>query len=137
MQSLLEKCVALNVLRVVHLSTYYLQCSYYWPNIYARESDDYEMFCKEFPFPVYCNSKHRAELILKDFSGLIPFFISHNEKAFNLDKHDDLQVLIARCGALYGEGDCSSLICDAICFQERLSAIPLIGDQGGILQVIK
>jgi len=63
--TLVQKCKANGISKLVHLSSVYLQCSARWPNVYGRECEDYSKFQSEVPFPVYCESKSKAEQIIQ------------------------------------------------------------------------
>ncbi|KAI1731622.1 3-beta hydroxysteroid dehydrogenase/isomerase family domain-containing protein [Ditylenchus destructor] len=115
-KTLVEKCAEQGVFKLIQLSSVFLQCSARWPNVNNRECEDYAKFRKEIPFPAYCDSKFKAEQIIQQSA-------------------DTIQTICARIGPLYGEGDCSSLLCDSILLSEKLSPLPLIGDQNGVLQL--
>uniref|UniRef100_A0A914EA94 3-beta hydroxysteroid dehydrogenase/isomerase domain-containing protein n=1 Tax=Acrobeloides nanus TaxID=290746 RepID=A0A914EA94_9BILA len=112
--ALLEACNRRHVKRMVYLSSIYLQCSTMWPNVGGREAE-YINFQKEAPFSAYCSSKNAAEQMILQCDGI--------------------QNVIARIGPVYGEGDQNSLICDAIYWSKFSATLPVIGDQGGVLQM--
>jgi len=115
-QKLLNKCESIelsNAPALIHLSSTYLQCSSWWPNVNGRENDHYEKFRKGIPFSAYCESKHKAEELIR---------------------HSSLNSILARVGPLYGEDDHCSLICDAIFCSKSIGFLPVIGDENGVLQ---
>lgn len=122
MEQLLAICSAEKVGKLVHLSSFYVQCSSRWPNVNGRESEDYEKFRHELPFIAYCESKWNAERLVKRYSSAI-------------DVHH-IRSVCARIGPLYGEGDRCSLVCDAIVLSQCAKGpLPRIGDHDGVLQL--
>jgi nucleoside-diphosphate-sugar epimerase len=61
--ALLEACNRRHVKRMVYLSSIYLQCSTWWPNVGGREAE-YINYQKEAPFSAYCRSKNAAEQMI-------------------------------------------------------------------------
>ncbi|KAI6190640.1 NAD dependent epimerase/dehydratase family protein [Aphelenchoides bicaudatus] len=112
-EGLLEICAEQKVATLIHLSSIYLQCSAWWPNVGSRELES-DRFVRGNPFPAYFNSKHEAERLVSEC--------------------ETLKRLIVRIGPLYGEGDCCSIICDAIKLSRRFGSIPVIGDLDGAVQ---
>uniref|UniRef100_A0A914YZR7 NAD-dependent epimerase/dehydratase domain-containing protein n=1 Tax=Panagrolaimus superbus TaxID=310955 RepID=A0A914YZR7_9BILA len=113
-EKLVEACQKGHVQSLIHLSSIFLQCTSLFPNVNSREAKPLDS--KFVPFKPYVDTKRRAEDLLMN--------------------HDcDLQIVIGRCGGIYGEGDVSSPICDAICLIDKLGYLPILGDRGGVYQV--
>uniref|UniRef100_A0A914W817 3-beta hydroxysteroid dehydrogenase/isomerase domain-containing protein n=1 Tax=Plectus sambesii TaxID=2011161 RepID=A0A914W817_9BILA len=116
-ERLMTACRAAKVARVVHLSSAFVNTSIRWPNTNLVELT--EMPPKsEAPFPDYIDSKIESERIVFEY--------------------DDIQTFAVRLCPLIGEGDQSSIVCDALRFAQwnKLSqSLPVIGDRGGVLQI--
>ncbi|KAI6241730.1 Epimerase domain-containing protein [Aphelenchoides fujianensis] len=111
---LLWICKTEKVEHLVHLSSIYLQCSGWWPNVGSREMEPAN-FLADNPFPAYFKSKFEAEKMVLTA--------------------DHLKSIVTRVGPIYGEGDKCSIICDAIKLHEWLGFLPVVGDMGGALQL--
>uniref|UniRef100_A0AC34R517 NAD-dependent epimerase/dehydratase domain-containing protein n=1 Tax=Panagrolaimus sp. JU765 TaxID=591449 RepID=A0AC34R517_9BILA len=114
-QKMAELCQKLNVARIIQVSSIYLQCSTMWPNIHGREVEGTHKSGR-VPFKPFVESKNRGEQVLKSLE-------------------DGFQVVIARIGELFGEGDVKSSVCDAIWLTGKLKFLPIFGDCQGIIQM--
>ncbi|KJH53108.1 NAD dependent epimerase/dehydratase family protein [Dictyocaulus viviparus] len=97
---------------LVHLSSIFLQCSSYWPNVYESENEA-EKYTVQWPFPSYCLSKWEAEQIIANSS---------------------VDAYIIRCVPVYGEGDTHSILTDLIKYAKN-GNITSLGDGEGVLQM--
>ncbi|KAI6214823.1 hypothetical protein M3Y94_00313800 [Aphelenchoides besseyi] len=111
---LLRICQTEKVSSLIHLSSIFLQCSGWWPNVGSRELDP-NNFVNDNPCPAYFSSKFESENLV-----------------MNAER---LRSIVARVGPVYGEGDKCSIICDAIKLHEYFGFLPIVGDMEGALQL--
>ncbi|KAK0403518.1 hypothetical protein QR680_016968 [Steinernema hermaphroditum] len=113
-ERLTKCCQEAHVQRFILISSYFVQCSRRWPNIYSRELDAGK-FANDAPFPEYVRSKVLAEEIVS--------------------KPTSMQTLVARTGPLYGEGDTKSIVCDMIKTLDSNNTVTFYSDKDGVIQM--
>jgi thioester reductase-like protein len=66
-KTVLSLCAEEKVTTLIHISSIYLQCSAWWPNVGSRELEP-QRFVRDNPFPAYFDSKYEAERLISECS---------------------------------------------------------------------